>query len=286
MNRMKRQRLYYLLSAILLFCFSGTFLLMPVAGRADRENVRAALGTVGVLFWLTGIGGYTLLVLARRLDAGSERAERKAGNKKRENTKPDFLGGRAAVALDIVIAAGVVTLLVWSGKWFMQRYGAYVVLFITTMAFHARLLIGSRPGRGSKSLQVGQKANQDGKAADQGEKKAGQDGKAADQGEKKAGQDGKAADQGEQKANQDGKAADQGEKKAGQDGKAADQGERKAGQDGKKADQRGRKTDRNVKRADQSVKKADQGKKKTYQGGKKDNQGGKKGTGKKDVDRG
>ncbi len=258
MNRMKRRRLYYLLSAILLFCFSGTFLLMPVAGRADRENVRAALGTVGVLFWLTGIGGYTLLVLARRLDAGSERAERKAGNKKRENTKPDFPVGRAAVALDIVVAAGVVTLLVWSGKWFMQRYGAYVVLFITTMAFHARLLIGSRPGRGSKSLQGEQKANQDGKAADQGEKKA----------------------------NQDGKAADQGEKKAGQDGKAADQGERKAGQDGKKADQRGRKTDRNVKRADQSVKKADQGKKKTYQGGKKDNQGGKKGTGKKDVDRG
>ena len=258
MNRMKRRRLYYLLSAILLFCFSGTFLLMPVAGRADRENVRAALGTVGVLFWLTGIGGYTLLVLARRLDAGSERAERKAGNKKRENTKPDFPVGRAAVALDIVVAAGVVTLLVWSGKWFMQRYGAYVVLFITTMAFHARLLIGSRPGRGSKSLQGEQKANQDGKAADQGEKKA----------------------------NQDGKAADQGEKKAGQDGKAADQGERKAGQDGKKADQRGKKTDRNVKRADQSVKKADQGKKKTYQGGKKDNQGGKKGTGKKDVDRG
>ena len=272
MNRMKRRRLYYLLSAILLFCFSGTFLLMPVAGRADRENVRAALGTVGVLFWLTGIGGYTLLVLARRLDAGSERAERKAGNKKRENTKPDFPVGRAAVALDIVVGAGGVTLLVWSGKWFMQRYGAYVVLFITTMAFHARLLIGSRPGRGSKSLQGEQKANQDGKAADQGEKKANQDGKAADQGEKKAGQDGKAADQGE--------------KKAGQDGKAADQGERKAGQDGKKADQRGKKTDRNVKRADQSVKKADQGKKKTYQGGKKDNQGGKKGTGKKDVDRG
>ena len=171
MNRMKRRRLYYLLSAILLFCFSGTFLLMPVAGRADRENVRAALGTVGVLFWLTGIGGYTLLVLARRLDAGSERAERKAGNKKRENTKPDFPVGRAAVALDIVVAAGVVTLLVWSGKWFMQRYGAYVVLFITTMAFHARLLIGSRPGRGSKSLQGEQKANQDGKAAAQGKRR-------------------------------------------------------------------------------------------------------------------
>ena len=234
MNRMKRQRLYYLLSAILLFCFSGTFLLMPVAGRADRENVRAALGTVGVLFWLTGIGGYTLLVLARRLDAGSERAERKAGNKKRENTKPDFLGGRAAVALDIVIAAGVVTLLVWSGKWFMQRYGAYVVLFITTMAFHARLLIGSRPGRGSKSLQVGQKANQDGKAADQGEKKAGQDGKAADQGERKAGQDGKKADQRGRKTDRNVKRADQSVKKA-------DQGKKKTYQGGKKDNQGGKK---------------------------------------------
>ena len=234
MNRMKRRRLYYLLSAILLFCFSGTFLLMPVAGRADRENVRAALGTVGVLFWLTGIGGYTLLVLARRLDAGSERAERKAGNKKRENTKPDFPVGRAAVALDIVVAAGVVTLLVWSGKWFMQRYGAYVVLFITTMAFHARLLIGSRPGRGSKSLQGEQKANQDGKAADQGEKKAGQDGKAADQGERKAGQDGK-------KADQRGKKTDRNVKRADQSVKKADQGKKKTYQGGKKDNQGGKK---------------------------------------------
>ncbi len=234
MNRMKRRRLYYLLSAILLFCFSGTFLLMPVAGRADRENVRAALGTVGVLFWLTGIGGYTLLVLARRLDAGSERAERKAGNKKRENTKPDFPVGRAAVALDIVVAAGVVTLLVWSGKWFMQRYGAYVVLFITTMAFHARLLIGSRPGRGSKSLQGEQKANQDGKAADQGEKKANQDGKAADQGEKKAGQDGKKADQRGRKTDRNVKRADQSVKKA-------DQGKKKTYQGGKKDNQGGKK---------------------------------------------
>lgn len=220
MNRMKRQRLYFRLSAILLFCFSGTFLLMPVAGRADRENVRAALGTVGVLFWLMGIGGYTLLVLARRLDAGSERAERKAGNKKRENTKPDFLGGRAAVALDIVIAAGVVTLLVWSGKWFMQRYGAYVVLFITTMAFHMRLLIGSRPGRGSKFLQVGQKANQDGKAADQGEKKAGQDGKKADQ-------RGKKTDRNVKRADQSVKKADQGKKKTYQGGKKDNQGGKK-----------------------------------------------------------
>lgn len=234
MNRMKRRRLYYLLSAILLFCFSGTFLLMPVAGRADRENVRAALGTVGVLFWLTGIGGYTLLVLARRLDAGSERAERKAGNKKRENTKPDFPVGRAAVALDIVVAAGVVTLLVWSGKWFMQRYGAYVVLFITTMAFHARLLIGSRPGRGSKSLQGEQKANQDGKAADQGEKKANQDGKAADQGERKAGQDGKKADQRGRKTDRNVKRADQSVKKA-------DQGKKKTYQGGKKDNQGGKK---------------------------------------------
>ena len=220
MNRMKRRRLYYLLSAILLFCFSGTFLLMPVAGRADRENVRAALGTVGVLFWLTGIGGYTLLVLARRLDAGSERAERKAGNKKRENTKPDFPVGRAAVALDIVVAAGVVTLLVWSGKWFMQRYGAYVVLFITTMAFHARLLIGSRPGRGSKSLQGEQKANQDGKAADQGERKAGQDGKKADQ-------RGKKTDRNVKRADQSVKKADQGKKKTYQGGKKDNQGGKK-----------------------------------------------------------
>lgn len=234
MNRMNRRRLYYLLSAILLFCFSGTFLLMPVAGRADRENVRAALGAVGALFWLTGIGGYTLLVLARRSDGTRETAERTAGNKKRENTKPDFPAGRVTVALDIVVAAGVVTLLVWSGKWFMQRYGAYVVLFITTIAFHMRLLIGSRPVRGSKSLQGGQKANQDGKAAGRGDKKANQDGKAAGQGDKKAGED-------EKKADQRGKKTDRNVKRADQSVKKVDQGKKQTHQSGKKDNQGGKK---------------------------------------------
>lgn len=273
MNQIKRRRLYHLLSAILLSCFSGTFLLMPVAGRVDQGNVRAALGLVGALFWLTGIGGYTLFFLARRRDGKGERAEKTAEKKKREKKKEKqgFTVDGVTVALDIVIVVGIVILLVWSGKLFMQRYGAYVVLFITTMAFHTRLLRGSRPDRGGKSPQEGKQTAQ-GEKADQGGKKAAQ-GEKTDQG-------GKQAAQGE-KADQSGKQTAQGEKAA-QSGKQTVQGEKVA--QGEKANQSGKKAVQGEK-ANQSGEKAAQGGKKADQGGKKADQGGKKGTGKKDVGR-
>ena len=299
MNQIKRRRLYHLLSAILLSCFSGTFLLMPVAGRVDQGNVRAALGLVGALFWLTGIGGYTLFFLARRRDGKGERAEKTAEKKKRKKKKEKqgFTVDGVTVALDIVIVVGIVILLVWSGKLFMQRYGAYVVLFITTMAFHTRLLRGSRPDRGGKSPQEGkqtaqgEKADQGGKKAAQGEKtdqggkktaqeeKVDQGGKKAAQGEKAA-QSGKQAEQGE-KEDQSGNKTDQGEKAA-QSGKQTVQGEKVA--QGEKANQSGKKAVQGEK-ANQSGEKAAQGGKKADQGGKKADQGGKKGTGKKDVGR-
>ncbi|MDE6516727.1 MAG: hypothetical protein K2L18_02610 [Acetatifactor sp.] len=145
MNQMKRRRLYYLLAAILLSCFSGTFLLMPVAGRISQKNARIALVAVGMLFWLTGIGGYALLFLAHRTD------RRMGGKDKSTKGKGIFPVNWVTAALDIVFVLGVVLLIVWSGKLFMQRYGAYVVLFVTTMAFHMRLLIGSWSGGGRKS---------------------------------------------------------------------------------------------------------------------------------------
>ena len=47
MNRMKRRRLYYRLAAVLLSCFSGTFLLMPVANRVSQRNARIVLVSDG-----------------------------------------------------------------------------------------------------------------------------------------------------------------------------------------------------------------------------------------------
>lgn len=158
MNQTERGRLYYLLAAILLFCFSCTFLIMPLTNRVSQNNARIVLVSVGMLFWLTGIGGYTFLFLTRRTE------RRRGGKDEGAKRKGIFPANRMAVILDLVFAVGVVVLIAWSGKLFMQRYGAYVVLFITTMAFHMRLLIGSRPDRGRKSSQGGMKN-------DQGEKK-------------------------------------------------------------------------------------------------------------------
>ncbi len=157
MKQMKRKRWYYRLAAILLSCFSGTFLLMPLAGRFSQENGRAVLTCVGVLFWITGIGGYTLLFLARR-------AERRMGGKDEGAKRTGvFPTNTAARILDIVFVLGVVILIAWSGKLFMQLYGAYVVLFVTTMAFHMRLLLGTWTDRGQKCSKGGMKNDRGGK---------------------------------------------------------------------------------------------------------------------------
>ena len=157
MNQMKRMRLYYRLAAILLFCFSGTFLIMPVANRISQENARIALASAGMLFWLTGIGGYTLLFLAHRTK------RRMDGKDKKVKRKGIFPVNRVTAALDIVFAVGVVILIAWSGKLFMRRYGAYLVLFVTTMAFHMRLLISSWSDSGKKSPKGAMKSDQGGK---------------------------------------------------------------------------------------------------------------------------
>lgn len=157
MNQIKRKRLYYGLAAILLSCFSGTFLLMPLAGRFSRENGRAVLACVGALFWITGIGGYTLLFLARR-------AERRMGRKEEGAKRIGiFPVNTVARILDIVFAVGVVILIAWSGRLSMQLYGAYVVLFVTTMAFHMRLLLGTWTDRGRKCPKEGMKNDRGGK---------------------------------------------------------------------------------------------------------------------------
>ncbi|MCI9072777.1 MAG: hypothetical protein HFH80_08255 [Lachnospiraceae bacterium] len=157
MNQMKRKRLYYRSAAILLSCFSGTFLLMPLAGRFSQENARAVLACVGTLFWITGIGGYTLLLLAHR-------AERRMGGKDEGTKRTEIFPGKTlALILDLVFTVGVVILILWSGKLSMQRYGAYVVLFVTTMAFHMRLLLGARPDRGRKCSRGGMKNDRGGK---------------------------------------------------------------------------------------------------------------------------
>lgn len=125
--------------------------------QVSPENAKVVLACVGALFWITGIGGYTLLLLAhraeRRMDGKDERAKRTG----------IFPVNTAALILDIIFAVGVVILTLWSGKLFMQRYGAYVVLFVTTMAFHMRLLLGLWPDRGRKCSKGGMKNDRGGK---------------------------------------------------------------------------------------------------------------------------
>ncbi len=145
MNQIKKLRLCYAVSAVMLFILSVTFLIMPAANMVSQRVARIVLVSVGVLFWISSISGYMLLFVAYKME---RRMNGKDGVRKRNGLFP---ASRVMIVSDIVFIGGVVALIAFSKKSFMQGYGAYVVLFVTTMAFHLRLLSGSRPGRRMKS---------------------------------------------------------------------------------------------------------------------------------------
>lgn len=145
MNQEKKRKRYYLLSAVLLAVFSGTFLLMPLADKVSSEHARAVRVAVGLIFWISGISGYVLLFLAGKTDCGSDR-------RKDTGKKTGFWPNRVTMAADIIFLMGVVALIALSRKKLTYGYGTYIILFVTVLAFHTRLLSYREPGKKAENI--------------------------------------------------------------------------------------------------------------------------------------
>ena len=59
MYEYKKYKSMYIISAICLICFASTFLLMLISNYVPIEYLKISAIIIGIVFWLTGIIGYT-----------------------------------------------------------------------------------------------------------------------------------------------------------------------------------------------------------------------------------
>ena len=115
-------------SAICLICFACTFLLMPISNYVPIEYSRISAMVIGIVFWLTGIIGYSLLfVLYRNIK----------GKKKR---RIYIFANRITIIADIVFLLGIICgILVLSLK-IASTYFGYITIFILVLSLNVHLI--------------------------------------------------------------------------------------------------------------------------------------------------
>lgn len=128
MYEYKKYKSMYIFSAICLICFASTFLLMPISNYVPIEYSRISAMIIGVVFWVTGIIGYSLLfVLYRNIK----------GKKKR---RIYIFANRVTIIADIVFLLGIIcSILVLSLK-IASTYFGYITIFILVLSLNLHFI--------------------------------------------------------------------------------------------------------------------------------------------------
>ena len=134
----KASRGLYLLLMILLFLFPATFLAMPIPSLVLPQYMRLAQTIVGATFWVSGIGGYSLLIYFYHIyscarDKESEQDKRKIYW---------YSNGLTSVA-DTCFIIGIVLFVLFIIKR-TTHYIVYVNIFVTVLSFNAHLLFSRK----------------------------------------------------------------------------------------------------------------------------------------------
>lgn len=128
MSEVKQNRKLYVVAIINLLVFSSTFLLMPISNYVPYEHSVVIDVIVGILFWVTGLTGYGLLLFLRR------RAE------KENRRKNLFFANRNTAIMDTLFIAaliGGVLVMVFD---LTTSYLSYLVIFTMVLSVNGHLI--------------------------------------------------------------------------------------------------------------------------------------------------
>jgi len=129
----KKMKLCYMLSALLLTVFSGTFLAMPLPYIISDEYTRMAAVLIGSVFWVSCIAGYTLLFVLNHFD------QKMSKNKQKKDKLFSFPNTPTMVA-DLLFAMGVIVFVILLRSKFRTHYIVYVNLFAVVLSLNLHLL--------------------------------------------------------------------------------------------------------------------------------------------------
>lgn len=151
MYSVKMRRLY-IISIIMLVLFAATFLIMPVSNYISGTYSKIAYLIVGIVFWISGIGGYSILVYIYAI-------ERKRRDKRRKN-RFFFFSNLFTKVADISFLVGVILLIILLCTKLSTHYVVYINIFSIVLSFnahwlfsrnlHIKILQNNRNGRKAK----------------------------------------------------------------------------------------------------------------------------------------
>ncbi len=128
----KKNRVLYVISIILLVLFATTFLIMPVSNYVTGIYEKVIPIIVGSVFWLSGIGGYAILIYLYSAD--------RKQNPKKKRMRFYFLSNVLSAVADICFIVGSILLIVFVCIDIPTLYAIYVDLFVIVLGFNAHWL--------------------------------------------------------------------------------------------------------------------------------------------------
>lgn len=124
---LKKEKVMYVVSAVLLFVFSSTFLMMPISNMVTYEESRIVSAIIGMIFWISGISGYGLL-----LSVYNHEHKRGYGKARKICIYSNLITSVA----DTGFVVGILTLIILVRIQISFDYLIYINIFIIALAFN------------------------------------------------------------------------------------------------------------------------------------------------------
>lgn len=121
---------YFIISAVCLTVFPITFLFMPIANSDSFSYARCATVSTGIVFWISGLLGYGILIYLYLTK-----------KKTKKNRRKCYLFSNSIVSVaDIVFVLGILGMLTSCLIGMSSTYMGYLCLFIIVFSMNTHLL--------------------------------------------------------------------------------------------------------------------------------------------------
>lgn len=150
MRSIQKIRRLFWFAVVFIFLMSVSILLMPIAVQMGEQD-RKMTALIGIVFWLSAIAGYVLIVMAN-----AERKRfifRKVDGNVKMNCRPgiaEFFTNIPATVFDVAMIMSFLMFIVINFTDWRYEYISYVLLFLLVFSLHMHCLFNGRIYKATK----------------------------------------------------------------------------------------------------------------------------------------